>query len=136
MSSQTTRCAERSASCARWPSWGTQELGKTTGVIHRVTQFGKFFKVSKESKDSKVSGHPMEVVCCLVAHCPLEVGCNAFAKFKIRRVEQSVQRRFGAAGCWQNMRLVLLPVQSVLRSGAAYSTKQSAIAYDEALKMC
>ncbi|CAL1150549.1 unnamed protein product [Cladocopium goreaui] len=40
------------------------------------------------------------------------VGCNAFAKFKIRRVEQSVQRRFGAAG-------------------AAYSTKQSAIAYDE-----
>lgn len=71
---------------------------------------------SLRSLRTKVSGHPMEVVCCLVAHClpfgPLEVGCNACAKFiKIRRVEQSVQRRFGAAGCWQNMCLVLLPVQ-------------------------
>ena len=116
---------------------GPKNLAKPEESSTGVIQFGKFFKVSRESKDSKVSGHPMEVVCCLAAHCPLEVGCNAFAKFiKIRRVEQPVQRRFGAAGCWQNMCLVLLPVQSVLRSGAAYSTKQSAIAYDEALTMC
>ena len=112
---------------------GPKNLAKPQESSTESPNLASSFKVSKESK---VSGHPMEVVCCLVAHCPLEVGCNAFAKFKIRRVEQSVQRRFGAAGCWQNMRLVLLPVQSVLRSGAAYSTKQSAIAYDEALKMC